>query len=325
MKLKKIAVAAAVSAVLGMAGQAQAAEGALAQANLNITNFALGTYVGGVFTAFNNTDFSTLNISDNATNSAALNGGFTAQGAFSNTLGGTVDALQACLGVCGAQNNFAIAAAPPASLFSRSDSILFGTPINIVAPPVAAGATAVTLAETSLPGGTNSGNAGSIINLTSTLSFVLAGNISNAAIRFDANQLLRAWTAPGSAVGTLAGANTGWNISLSDNQGNVIIQWNPNGGALNSGVHTGLDEISDSCNLAANVSASNNQPDLLQSCSGSFLAVATVNLIGGQQYSFNINHSSQSNARTVPEPTTLALLGLGLLGLGFGGLRRKSA
>ena len=332
MALKKLAVAAAVSAAMGMGVVGNAQADALAQAELNVSNFALGTYVGGVFTAFSNTQFASLTIFDNASNTAGLNGGFTAQGASSFTLGATVDALQACQGACGAENNFALVTAPPASVFARSDSVLFGTPITVVPnsippgfsnPGAAAGATAITLAETSLRG-TSFGNSGSIINLTSTLSFVLAGgDVSNAAIRFDATQMLRAWTSPGSSVGTQAGANTGWNISLSDHLGNVILQWNPNGN-VGGGTHTGLTEIQDGCNLAANVSASANQPDTLQTCRGTFLAVATGALIAGEQYSFNINHSSQSNATSVPEPGSLALLGLGLLGLGFAGLRKKS-
>lgn len=323
MKLKKIAMAAAVSAVLGMAGQAQAAEGALAQANLDVTNFALGTYAGGVFTPFSTANFTQLSILDSAFNNAILNGVPVGNAAASAVVGATVDALQACVGVCGGQNNFTPVAAPPASLFSRSDSVLFGTPITIVAPPVAAGATARTIAEVSIPGGTNNGSAGSQINLTATINFVLGTTVTNGAITFDADNFLRAWTAAGSVPGTAAGANTAWSISLQG--GGVNIQWNPNG-VVGGGTFTGLTEISDACNLTDNVSASFNQPNAAVTCAGSFLAVTSgVTLVAGVNYSLNIQHSSQAQASSVPEPTSLALLGIGLLGLGFGALRKKSA
>lgn len=332
MAIKKLAVAAAVSAAMGMGAVGNAQAEAVAQAALSLSGFSLGTYNTGTstFSALTNTQFSQLALTDTATNNAALNSVFSFTGATTSVLGATVDALQACVGTCGGQNNFALSAVPPTTVFSRSDSLLFGTPINIAAntlpptftnPAVGAGAVAATLAETSLIG-TSFGSAGSQLILTSSFQFVPTTTISNAAIAFSALQSLRAWTSADSVPGTLAGANTGWSISLSGADGS-FFQWNPDG--TSGGIHVGLTEVADSCNLAANVSAGAAQPNALQQCAGSFLAYANFDLLAGVQYSFNINHSSQTNAVSVPEPGSLALLGLGLLGLGFAGLRKKSA
>lgn len=323
MNIKKLAVAAAVMSI-GAAGHAQA--GALATGLLTISNFALGTSTGGGFTAFTNTQFSSLTINDNATNTATLNGVSTAQFANSSVLGAPVNAALACVGVgcVGIGPNVFVGTPPaPLALFSKSDSNLQGTPITIVAPSTPAGVLAQTIAETSLPANGN-GSAGSQINLTSTLNFVLGTSISNAAISFTGADFLNAWTSVGSLPGTSAGANTAWSINLSGPSG-TLISWTPDG--TTGGNHIGLTELTDPCNLTNNVSASFNQQLSPVSCTGNFLAVANgVTLAAGVNYSLNIGHNSQSNAvSAVPEPASLALLGIGFFGFGFASLRKKSA
>ncbi len=335
MKLRKTAIAAAVSVVVGVGAAGQAQAGSFASSLLDVSNFTLGTYSSGTVTPFDFSQFNSLSINDNGTNTAVIVGqpGVNLN-ASSTTLVAAMDNSLALVGTyAGGQNNFTPSGVPPTTLFSRSDSLLLGTPISAIAlgiTPAMVGVRAITISETSLTS-TAIGNAGSSLNLTSTLDFVLNTSITNAAISFDATRIVRAWTSADARPGSSASANTAWSISLSHadpltGEAVVDFQWNPNGGALNTGTHDGLTEINDSCNLAANVSASFNQQFAPLSCSGAFLAVANgVTLLSGLNYSLNINHQSQDNAVFVPEPGSLALLGLGLLGLGAFGLRKKSA
>src|SRR5205823_5118842 len=138
-------------------------------------------------------------------------------------------------------------------------------------------------AETSILGNAFGGSTTDIIG-TTTFTFVLAHDVAQADIEFNATDYLQAWTAAGTGSGTSAGADIKWEFVLAGPSG-VLIDWLPNG-STTTGTQTGLTVTAEGCNLNANATASFNQPNApLINCTGTFAAVTNFALLANTQYS----------------------------------------
>ena len=156
------------------------------------------------------------------------------------------------------------------------------------------------------------------------------------AITFDADAFLRAYLSSGPFFDFQSGganASTTWRLEIfrviSPTSQPQVAAWNPGGGLFTpgwgcDGVYvSGCSEVAP-FQLNQNIVAFGDNDDLQFDNSGAFSGA--FSLLGSTTYRFSINHTSIANAnlnlRAIPEPGSLALVGLALLAAGVSARRR---
>lgn len=307
------ALLAAAALMAGWGANAQA--GVIAQSVLSLTNF---TFLDAGGNPLSVNALGGLVFQDSSDAAASLNG-TTVANSTSSTAFGTLDLPQQRVGsgVFG-ENDYSHHSVQTVTV-ARGDTLLTGSPLADT--PIPVGATADSLAEVQL-GGAGDGSSQSNLGLVATFSFT--PNASGVlGVSFDADMWLKAFLTTDMGLGTTAQASSGWSIELAQG-GTTLFSWTPDG-VLGSGIQGGT-ENADSCDLTRTAAAQIPGQNVTVSCSGGFEAFTTNPLLAGTLYTLNLRHTTEADATAVaavPEPGVVALLGIGLLGMGIGTRRNR--
>lgn len=320
MKMMMKSLAAAVLAI-GAAGTAQA--GAEAQSVLQVLNVNFLNATTGV--KLDISAFDIIKIVDTTNLNPTLTPG--GSNSYSNFSVGGAPLAQTvvCFPViCDPALNpgtpFANAVFPASVDGAMGASSLDGNPITgVPLPGTGAQARTSSLAQRVTTG---AGNTTASLTLASTFSF---STTADTAVIFDFDAIIHMLASADTAVNAIAG--TGWNIKVVNAlTGATAFQWTPNGATGDLFGITGGTEQVDSCNLTSSISRFGPNPAALESdCSGHFRATSEL-FLASQTYDLSISHQTQANvlvAARVPEPSTILLGGLGLLGMGFAARRKQ--
>lgn len=285
---------------------------AFAQAVLVIDNFRLLHSSGA---AFKSTDFTMLDGTNSAHATASLNGQTAAAKPQNlSILSGTgPDVAHQFVGLPNpprAENNFTAFSGPPPvpGTFGYADQNMTGSAMTIGSQ--LAGGRASTRADASLA--TDGEAAGDSDVGTSTAFNFTLGVGETMTFSFNGTPFTQAYASTGSGMETNAIARLSWSVNIMNlNTGKLVFAYQP-------------EEL----NSFGNVSRTDSFHGMSTYNPGTLSFSATTPMLkASETYQLTINQTTLANALqdtvAVPEPGSLAIVGLGLLGMSLVSRRRK--
>jgi len=336
MDMNRSTLAAALMAALAVGASGHAAASVYARSYLDISSLHILPVTAVGSTTVNLTGVSIGTYTFDGQNTASLNNGPTAADTKSCT--GTYGGVSNC-GPSGNRLNPLVVNAAGSTVLQGENAFTFNGPgsgqyanadglIRTAAVAGDASTHTTNIAESELQTGTAAASASvidSITKFTFSFSTTAAGTLM---VSFHAIQdMLAAINDPtGLTHQALGSMNTVLQLS-TDSGAAGFLNYTPDGststGCIAAGIFT-CTEYSDPFSLNTNVGTSTNGTSDAKANTGDFLTY--IGIGGAGNYTLTLSEKKSTLlSRTVPEPGALALLGIGLLGLGVSTRRKNRA